>query len=179
MRSTRRQTMVAATILAIAGPALVSAPGAAASTPRPVPPRAVSPAPSRCPTSHLRARLLLPDAGAGQRYLPVQITNAGGVSCTLHGFGGFGLLDGRHRPLPALVTRDGSAADAHTITLRPGRSAVTVVHYSALGGASPADYTHPAFLVITPPDAVHHVTVAFTDQVFQGRLDSHPYTASR
>ena len=78
-----------------------------------------------------------------------------------------------HR-LRTTVTRDDRAAGAHRVILRPGHSVSTIVHFAAIGGTTPRDYTHPTYLQITRPDAVHHLTVPFTQQVYAATSTTRP-----
>src|SRR6476661_3875750 len=54
----------------------------------------------RCHTSQLTAHLVQGGAGAGQRYATLILTDTGGQSCTIHGYGGLGLVDSSGHAVP-------------------------------------------------------------------------------
>jgi len=58
-----------------------------------------------CQTSQLQAALEMPDAGAGQRYVTLVLTNTG-ATCQLTGYVGLQLLAAGGAPIPTLVAPD-------------------------------------------------------------------------
>lgn len=56
--------------------------------------------PGRCTTDVLSGQLVPGSPGAGQRYATLVLTNTGGQTCTVSGYGGLGLVasDGRRCP---------------------------------------------------------------------------------
>ena len=116
-----------------------------------------------CRTSDLSARLGRVDAGAGQRYVTLTLTNRSGHSCHTYGYVGMQLLDGRGHALPTSVVRDRSQRPAR-VTLAPGGHASTVLHWSVIpSSADPHGQCGPAprRLEVTPPDETTHLTIAW------------------
>ena len=142
------------TIVAVLTLAAAAVPAAAASTSGVVP----------CRTSDLSARLGRVEAGAGQRYATLTLTNRSGHRCHTYGYVGMQLLDSRGRALPTDVVRDHSRRPAR-VTLTPGGHASSVLHWSVI--PSPAD-PHgqcgraPRALEVTPPDETRHLTIGWT-----------------
>jgi hypothetical protein len=112
----------------------------------------------------LTGRLVTGGAGAGQRYATLVLTNTGGVSCTVHGYGGLGLVDGSGRALPTKQVRDSSPAPT-TVLLAPGKSVSSDLHWGAVPG--PGDKQSgdcqptPAALHVIPPDETDFLSVSW------------------
>ncbi|CAL9661227.1 hypothetical protein SUDANB176_07009 [Streptomyces sp. enrichment culture] len=104
---------------------------------------------TRCRTSELRAAVGRVDPGAGQRNLPVVLTNASSRTCTLHGYPGVAFVDASGAQLGPDPER--SPGDAATVTLAPGESAWAGLRYAS-PGVSGARAATPAALLVTPPD---------------------------
>lgn len=121
--------------------------------------------PDRCHTSELTGTLSASDAGAGQRYSTLTLTNSGGDTCTVHGYGGLGLTDGSGRQLPTSQLRVPSPAPT-TVTLPPGGSVSAQLHWSAVPGTgdSPSGPCQPtaATLQVIPPDETDALPVTWT-----------------
>ena len=114
--------------------------------------------PSHCASSELRAALGPADAGAGQIYQPIIVTNTGTRSCQLRGFPGVSLLDASSSQIGQPATRDGS--EGATITLAPGASASAALH-TTNGGQSADPCVGPsASIKVFPPDNTEALTVA-------------------
>ncbi|WP_242900922.1 DUF4232 domain-containing protein [Actinomadura terrae] len=84
-----------------------------------------------CTTSKLKASLSDFDAGAGQRYLTLTLTNVSKSACTTGGWSGLDQADAEGA-IPTTTIRDGKA---HTITIPAGHKAYEVLHWAAV----PAD----------------------------------------
>jgi uncharacterized protein DUF4232 len=147
-RPTRRLLLA----LAVAGLSALTAVPAAA------PARTVT----RCTVPMLLGKLRRPSAGAGQRYARLLLTNVTRRTCSLGGYIGAQLLDARNDPLPTRVVRDTSRG-AHTVTLAPGKSATTVLHWSAVAGSGDRQtgtcQPTPARIEVTPPNATRHLVL--------------------
>lgn len=91
------------------------------------------------------------DAGAGQRYAGVVLTNTSGGGCTVYGYIGVA-LGGPHGPVPTHLIRDPGARDH--ITLSPGDSAATSLHWSAVPDTGEGPYcgARTTRIEVTPPD---------------------------
>ena len=113
-----------------------------------------------CDAAALRLTAGRVDAGAGQRYVAVILTNTTATACTVRGYPGVAALDAAGRQVTQ--ARRGAGPSA-TVRLAPGGSASAVVHATAIPSgtatACPADY--PALLV-TPPDTRTSQRVAVT-----------------
>lgn len=112
-----------------------------------------------CHTGDLSARLGRIDAGAGQRYETLTLTNVSHHTCHTYGYVGMLFLDGRGRALPTDVVRDHSS-QPHRVVLSPGARAATTLHWSVI--PSPADSggqcgPAPRRVEITPPDQTTHL----------------------
>jgi hypothetical protein len=136
----------------------------------------------RCHTSELTGSLTGADAGAGQRYLTLVLRNTGGETCTIDGYGGVGLVDARGAALPTDQIRVASPAPA-LLTLRPGASASSVLHWTVVPGSGDAQtgdcQPTAATLRVIPPDETDALSVAWTGgPVCQGgTLQQQAYTA--
>jgi hypothetical protein len=102
--------------------------------------------------------------GAGQRYATLVLENTGGRTCTVHGYGGIGLVDSAGSALPTQQVRVTSPAPT-TVTLTPGSSARSLLHWSAVAGAGDATsgpcQPTPAALQVIPPDETDHLSIAW------------------
>jgi hypothetical protein len=110
--------------------------------------------PPQCTTAELGARLLPGSPGAGQRYATVVLTNAGGRTCTVTGYGGLALLGAPGQGVPTDLRRVASPAP-HTVTLAPGASARSLLHWAAIpAGDENGAACEPTAtgVVVTPPD---------------------------
>jgi Domain of unknown function (DUF4232) len=141
-------------------PAGASAPSAAApsavssasSAPRAA---AAAGSPARCHTGQLAGRVHMLDAAAGNRYAAVVLTNTSSATCRTFGYVGLQLAGADGTRLPTSVIRE-SQPGPQGITVRPGKSAWTRIHWtvasaageSATGQCEP----QPARLLVIPPD---------------------------
>lgn len=118
--------------------------------------------PGRCHTGGLIARLEPGSPGAGQRYTELVLTNAGGQTCTVYGYGGLGLVDAADAPLPTQQVRDNPPAPG-LVTLRPQQAARSQLHWSAVPGTGDAQngpcQPTPAALQVIPPDETAPLSV--------------------
>lgn len=117
-------------------------------------------APPRCHTGDLSVRLTRAGAGAGQRYTGVVLTNTSSHKCTLLGYVGVGFTspDG---PVPTTLTRD--SGPRPRITVPPGESAATTLHWSAIPAGDETDgcKPKPTTILVTPPDETTQLTAAW------------------
>jgi hypothetical protein len=115
-----RKRSLAAGAAAAAVVALTAAPAVAATPVRD------TPGTPMCATSHLSAALHGGDAGAGNLYQYLVLTNHGSTACHLTGFPGVSLLDGSGRQIGAPATREQETYAP--VVLKPGGSASDTVH---------------------------------------------------
>ncbi|MEP6698058.1 MAG: DUF4232 domain-containing protein [Pseudonocardiales bacterium] len=165
----------------LSGAAPPASPSASASTSAPAgtPPSRHS-ASDRCRTSAVRASFASPDAGAGQRYVLLKLTNTSATECSIFGYGGMQLVDAARHPLPTSLKRVSPPAPKR-VHLAPGASAVSQLHWTAVPGmgepTTGACEQTPSFALVTPPDETTTVQVAWTmGPVCQhGAIDQQPY----
>jgi hypothetical protein len=155
--------------------------GAASSSPTTAPAGSPTVRTDRCHTSELTGSLTAPDAGAGQRYATLVLRNTGGRTCTVHGFGGLGLAGSDGRALPTHQVRSGGPAA--TVTLAPGGSVRSALHWSSMNGpgdpsSGPCQPT-PAALRVIPPDETDSLSVGWTlgPVCSAGTIEQHPYAS--
>lgn len=131
----------AASAAAFAVAALGAVPAMAA--PGAAPARSTTP---MCVTSQLSARLGSGDAGAGNLYRYLVITNHGGTTCHVTGYPGLSLVDAHGRQIGAPADRDRRSYEP--VVLRPGASASDTIHTAnRMGTCLPASTS----LRIYPP----------------------------
>ncbi|ROP47106.1 DUF4232 domain-containing protein [Streptomyces sp. PanSC9] len=114
---------------------------------------------SRCHTSELGASVGRNDPGAGQENFPLVLTNKSARTCTLRGYPGAAFVNGSGTQLGPDPRREpGSPV---TVTLKPGQSAWAGLTFSnpEISGAKTGT---PTSLLLTPPDELDHLTVAWS-----------------
>ncbi|MEU1732037.1 DUF4232 domain-containing protein [Streptosporangium sp. NPDC020145] len=127
----------------------------------------------RCRTEGLRAGVGRVDAGAGQRYAPLVLTNTSAKSCWVYGFVGLVMFDAKGDALRTRVRREN--VPAHRVTLRPGASAHARLHWTTVPSGRETSCPSAARLMIIPPDEVAHLEIPFAGVVCgDGRLDVTP-----
>jgi hypothetical protein len=140
-----------------------------------------SPGTGRCRTADLAGSLQPGDSGAGQRHATVVLRNTGSRTCTIKGYGGVGLVDASGAPLPTHQNRVSPAPT--TVTLKPGGSASSQLHWGAVpgtGDASSGDcQPTPAALQVIPPDETTPLSIPWTQGPVceAGTIDQQPYAA--
>jgi Domain of unknown function (DUF4232) len=145
-------------------------------------PAATPTGPDRCHSTDLSASLGGFDAGAGNRYAVLTLTNRSGHTCVIFGYGGVGLLNSAKKPVPTKQVRDTRKAPVR-VTLKPGAGAKSQLHWSVIpsGSENQMGPCEPvaSFLQVIPPDEKQPITVAFppTSVCQQGRIDQGPYQA--
>ncbi|MEW9534519.1 DUF4232 domain-containing protein [Microbispora sp. NPDC049125] len=154
----------------------VRAPGSgavrAASAQAPAKASAQAPA-RRCRTTGLRAKTGAQDAGAGQRYAALVLTNTSSKTCWVYGFVGLIMIDGHGDALRTRTRRE--SVTPHRVTLRPGASAHARLHWTVVPGGSETTCPASARLMIIPPDEVAHLEIPFKAAVCgDGRIDVTP-----
>ena len=116
----------------------------------------------RCHTSELGGSLVPGSPGAGQRYATLVLENTSDEACTIHGYGGVGLVDGDGHALPTRQVRRSDPAPT-TVTLQPGDTVSSQLHWGAVPGAGDASsgdcQPTPADLQVIPPDETDALSV--------------------
>ncbi|AEY85843.1 lipoprotein [Streptomyces hygroscopicus subsp. jinggangensis 5008] len=127
-------------------------------------------------TSALSVRVHALDSGAGQRYATVILTNKTHKTVRTQGYVGLQLLDAHGKDVPTHVVRDRGRAEP--ITLKPGQSAYTRLHWGVVAGTGEPTKAEkdPTRLEVTPPDSRSHLNTAWKlGEVLQkGRIDITP-----
>jgi hypothetical protein len=137
---------------------------------------------ARCRTVDLRLSLRNLDAGAGQRYLSIVLTNSTRSTCRVYGYGGIQLVDAAGRAVPTKQVREASTPP-RLVTLAPGASAYSAVHWTAIAsGAEPeSGACEPVAhaLRVIPPDehAALSATWTYGSVCGAGRIDQRAYRA--
>ncbi|HEY7489031.1 MAG TPA: DUF4232 domain-containing protein [Streptosporangiaceae bacterium] len=139
-------------------PAGTQAPSAAvpsASAAAPSTPRAAAADTARCHTSQLSGRVRMLEPAAGNRYAALVLTNTSNRHCTTYGFVGMQLAGAKGNDLPTEVVRETRPA-AVRVTLRPGQSAWTRIHWTVAAGSGESSTGQceptPSRLLVIPPD---------------------------
>jgi hypothetical protein len=125
---------------------------------------AVSPATSRCHTSQLTASFGGQSGAAGTILGFIRLKNTGGVTCTLYGYIGMGLLDANKHPLPSTVVRGGGMGSEKQlpktlVTLAPGQVAHTEYSFSDVPSGTATSCPTSTYVQITPPDETDYLLV--------------------
>ncbi|MET8338426.1 DUF4232 domain-containing protein [Streptosporangium canum] len=127
----------------------------------------------RCRTGALAARVGAVDAGAGQRYAPLVVTNRSARACWVYGFVGLIMIDRNGDALRTRTRRE--SVQPHRVTLRPGAGAHARLHWTEVPSGRETRCPAAARLMIIPPDEVAHLEIPFTAAVCDdGRLDITP-----
>ncbi len=130
-------------------------------------------------TSSLSVRVHALDSGAGQRYATVVLTNKTHRTVRTQGYVGLQLLNSHGTFVTTHVVRDHGRAKQ--ITLKPGQSAYTRLHWGDVPGAGEPTKAekNPTRLEVTPPDAYRHLNTTWKlGEVLQkGRIDITPLAA--
>lgn len=127
------------------------------------------PAPTRfgwlCTARVLRGVVEPPDAGAGQRYSRLVVTNVGRRSCVLYGYSRLRLQAADGTPLPTTVIRSTNPGPS-VVILAPGQRAAENLHWGVIPGVGePADRPcepDPAWLWAWPPYQFRPFAVPWT-----------------
>ncbi|GAA0409543.1 hypothetical protein GCM10009530_72450 [Microbispora corallina] len=131
---------------------------------------------ARCRTTGLKARVGRVDAGAGQRYAPLVLTNTSSKTCWVYGFVGLIMIDGHGDALRTRTRRE--SVRPHRVTLRPGASAHARLHWTEIPTGSETRCPASARLMVIPPDEVAHLEIPFTARPCDdGRIDVTPMAA--
>jgi len=137
---------------------------AAATTAPPTHAAAASPATSRCHTSQLSASFGGQSGAAGTILGFIQLKNTGGVTCTLYGYIGIGLLDANKHPLPSNIVRGGGMGSEKQlpktlVTLAPGQVAHVEYSFSDVPSGTATSCPTSTYVQITPPDETDYLLV--------------------
>ncbi|HEY6744970.1 MAG TPA: DUF4232 domain-containing protein [Mycobacteriales bacterium] len=133
-----------------------------------------APATDRCHTGEFTAAFGPEDAGAGNRNATVVLTNKGGRTCTVFGYGGLQPLDAAGKPITTLkLTRQPPAPTL--LRVAPGAKVYKGIHWTVM--PSPGETCSiPASAQVTPPDETDHITLKWPFGTVCGTIDGRAYT---
>ena len=133
-----------------------------------------APATTRCHTGEFTAVFGPVDAGASNRNATVVLTNRGGRTCTVFGYGGLQPLDAAGKPITTLtLTRDKSRTPA-LVRVAPGAKVYKAIHWTVIPSTGEKCST-PASAQVTPPDETDHLTLKWSFGIVCGTIDGRPY----
>jgi hypothetical protein len=125
---------------------------------------AAAPAVKRCDSAALKGEIAPTDAGAGNRYGKLVVTNSGTAPCTLNGYSGF-QLENASGAVPTKLERKADPGPA-AITLAPGGKASANLHWGVVpSGNEPVDgpcQPEPSKAAAIPPDETAPLSVPWT-----------------
>ncbi|WP_433415111.1 DUF4232 domain-containing protein [Microtetraspora malaysiensis] len=172
--SSERSDIPSAAAAAAMTSRLPAAPGPADASAPAAPAAALASAPAgRCRTGTLKARVGTTDAGAGQRYAPLVLTNTGSRTCWVYGFVGLIMIDGNGDALRTRTRRE--SVQPRRVTLRPGAGAHARLHWTVVPSGTESSCPRSARLMIIPPDEVAHLEIPFAAEVCgDGKIDVRP-----
>jgi hypothetical protein len=134
-----------------------------------------APATDRCHTGEFTAVFGPVDAGASNRNAAVILTNRGGRTCTVFGYGGLQPLDAAAKPITTLtLTRVTPPAPA-LLRVAPGGKVYKDLHWTVIPGPG-EKCSSPASAQVTPPDETDHITLKWPYGTVCGTIDGRPYT---
>jgi hypothetical protein len=155
------------------------APTKTAAAPTTAPPThasaAVTAASTRCHTSQLTAAFGDQGGAAGTILGYIRLSNTGGVTCTLYGYIGMGLLDSAKHPLPSTVVRGGGMGSEKQlpktlVTLAPGQVAHVQYSFSDVPSGTATSCPASTYVQITPPDETDYLLVTEHLAPCQGQI---------
>ena len=147
----------------------VEVPPSSSESVAPVPPSSVpltsaQAASQRCSAAGLAAVVEATEAGAGNRYGKLVVTNSGGQACTLTGYSGLQLLDSAGNPVPTNLQRTPDPGPA-PVKLEPGAAAAANLRWTVVPtGDEPVDRPCQAEAVraaAIPPDETEPVQLSW------------------
>ncbi|MFI9010481.1 DUF4232 domain-containing protein [Actinosynnema sp. NPDC053489] len=160
--SPRQQEVAGQSTLPVQPTPTSSSPAAPVPPSSPAPPTsaAATPASGRCSAAVLAGTVEPAEAGAGNRYGKLVVTNSGSTPCTLNGYSGLQLLDAAGNPVPTDLQRSPDPGPA-PILLAPGRAAAANLHWTVVPtGDEPVDrpcQAEAARAAAIPPDETQPV----------------------
>jgi hypothetical protein len=136
---------------------------------------------TKCVAMDLKGVIANADAGAGNRYADLVVTNKGQQTCTLYGYGGLELVGPNGKPNPTDLTRTPNPGPS-LVTLAPGQTAAKKLHWNVIpsgnepttGACQPAS----AGIRVIPPDDTQAfvVTYDFGSVCSGGHVEGSAYT---
>ncbi len=129
----------------------------------------------RCTTAQLKGAVGRVDAGAGQRYATLTLTNRSGRTCWVYGYVGLIMIDGHQDAMRTRVRRQSGAA--HRITLKPGAAAHAKLHWVSVRSSGERTCPASSRALVIPPDEKAFLNIPFAARPCDfGRIDVSPLT---
>jgi hypothetical protein len=135
-----------------------------------------APATDRCHTGEFTAAFGPEDAGAGHRTASVVLTNKGGRTCTVFGYGGLQPLDAAGQPITTLTLTRVSPQPT-LLRVAPGGKVYKGIHWAIIASTG-QKCVSPVSAQVTPPDETDHITLKWPFGPVCGTIDGRPYTTS-
>lgn len=136
-----------------------------------------APATDRCHTGEFTAAFGPQDAGAGNRNATVVLTNKGGRTCTVFGYGGLQPLDAAGKPITTLTLTRVSPPAPALLRVAPGGKVYKGIHWTVIA-SSGQKCVSPVSAQVTPPDETDHITLKWPFGSVCGTIDGRPYTTT-
>jgi hypothetical protein len=127
-----------------------------------------------CTAGQLSVALGGGDAGAGNLYRYLVVTNTGSAACQVDGFPGLSLLDANGKQIGQPATRRPLAHSP--VVLRPGASASDTIHTANQQGTCETPSTR---LRIYPPGSRQSLTFPGSITICDGLFEITPFIAGR
>jgi hypothetical protein len=132
-----------------------------------------------CRTGQLHGSFRNPDAGAGQRYVQLVLTNIAKVPCSVTGYPSLALVGANGGGIPTNVVRR-NGGPVSRLTISPGHRVSSVLHWIGIplsdeSQTGPCEPT-PSHVNITPPGEATSLSVDWSlDPVCgHGEIDARP-----
>jgi uncharacterized protein DUF4232 len=135
-----------------------------------------APATDRCHTGEFTAAFGPEDAGAGNRNASVVLTNKGGRTCTVFGYGGLQPLDAAGKPITTLTLTRVNPPPA-LLRVAPGGKVYKGIHWAVIARTG-QKCVSPVSAQVTPPDETDHITLKWPFGTVCGTIDGRPYTTT-
>jgi hypothetical protein len=133
-----------------------------------------------CRTAQLHGSFRNPDAGAGQRYVQLVLTNIAKVPCSVSGYPSLALIGADGQGIPTRVVQS-SGAPVGRLTISPGHRISSVLHWIGIPLSDEAQTglcePTPSHVNITPPGEATSLSVDWSplDPVCgHGEIDARP-----
>lgn len=134
-----------------------------------------APATDRCHTGEFTAAFGPVDAGASNRNSTVVLTNRGGRTCTVFGYGGLQPLDAAGKPISTLTLTRVNPPAPTLLRVAPGGKVYKGISWTVIP-SSGEKCSIPASAQVTPPDETDHITLKWPFGGACGAIDGRPYT---
>ena len=157
--------------ITLAGPLILAAMAAAGA------PTAGAANTPRCTTADLAGAIIDEDAGAGNRFARLILTNTSTHDCHTKGFIGGQLIDADGAEIATHIVR--SSKKPKTVLVRAGAAASARLHWTVVPSGKETSCPTAPTLAVTPPDETTTLPVYFGGTACGGRIDVDPLRSAR